>query len=451
MKYIVRVLLLLCLLSGTVWAQQPAMQFFRPYDKTGLNTFEGNKTDTTPYTGLHVRIGGAFAQDYQALSDENYVALSGKLPKVDSANILDPLTSGFNLAMANMYIDAQLEDGVRANVTVYLSAKHHNESWVKNGYLQIDKLDFLHVNALNDIMKALTIKVGDLEVDYGDQHFRRVDGGNEMYNPFVENYIMDEFATEIGGEIYYHPLSNHIIAMVGVTDGMLNPTVVAANAIDSVTKSPNSYQPAFHFKLGYDNQINSDLRLRLTASMYQESSTSSSTLFGGDRTGSHYFLVLEPTTATTTGNAFSGRFNPGFSDQVTTFMINPFVKYAGFEFFGTYESAKGRKINETSQRSATQMAADALYRFGASENFWIGARYNTVKADLYQTPTTNTPVTINRIVGSLGWFITPNVMMKAEYVSQSYNDYPGGTGIAGTSILNGGKFNGAVIEAVLAF
>ncbi len=453
MKQILRVLTLLCLATGVLQAQQPSMQFFRPWDQSGLNIFEPSKLDTVLFTGKHVRIGGAFTQDYQALTASNYVATSGKLPKVDSANILDPLTGGFNLAMADMYIDAQLDDGLRANVTVYLSAKHHNEAWVKNGYVQIDKLGFLHMDALNDIMKSLTIKVGDLEVDYGDQHYRRVDGGNSMFNPFTENYIMDEFATEIGAEFLYHPLSNHIIAMVGVTDGMLNPTVVDSKygALDSVTKSPNAYQPAYHFKVGYDNQINPDLRLRLTASMYIEGSTSSSTLFGGDRTGSHYFLVLEPLSATTTGNAFSGRFNPGFSDQVSTFMINPFVKFDGFEFFGTYESAKGRKINETAQRNATQMAADVLYRFGASENFWVGARYNSVKADLYQTPTTSTPVTINRIVGSLGWFVTQNLMMKAEYVTQSYNDYPGGTGVAGTSILKDGKFSGVMIEAVLGF
>ena len=110
------------------------------------------------------------------------------------------------------------------------------------------------------------------------------------------------------------------------------PTVIASNAIDSVTKSPNAYNPAFHGKLGYDKQINDDLRLRLTASYYNESSTSSSTLFGGDRTGSHYFFVLENTAATTTGNAFSGRFNPGFTDEVSTMMINPFVKFGGLKF-----------------------------------------------------------------------------------------------------------------------
>jgi len=473
MKHALRALLLLALTTGLVKAQQPAMQFFRPYDQTGLNIFETKKTDTVPYTGLHVRIGGAFAQDYQMLSGSNYIMdkdanvimpASGKLTKADTGNFLSKLTGGFNLAMADMYLDAQLEDGLRANVTVYLSAKHHNEAWVKNGYLQIDKVKFLHVDALNDLFKYLTIKVGALEVDYGDQHWRRVDGGNEMYNPFVENYIMDEFATEIGGEVYYqHP--SGIIAMIGGTSGMLNPTVVAANAIDSVSREPNAYNPAFHGKLGYDSQINEDLRIRLTGSFYQESSTSSSTLFGGDRTGSHYFLVLEPTTATTTANAFSGRFNPGFSDEVSTFMINPFVKFMGLEFFGTYESAKGRKIFEKDARKATQLAADLLYRFGTNENFWIGGRYNSVTAQPAPSNAANLAkataggvaipdVKINRIAVSAGWFLTPNVMMKAEYVSQEYTDFDNATVttlLGGPSILGQGKFNGVVIEAALGF
>ena len=41
-----------------------------------------------------------------------------------------------------------------------------------------------------------------MEINYGDAHFRRSDNGNALYNPFVGNYIMDAFTTEIGGEVY---------------------------------------------------------------------------------------------------------------------------------------------------------------------------------------------------------------------------------------------------------
>jgi hypothetical protein len=142
-------------------------------------------------------------------------------------------------------------------------------------------------------------------------------------------------------------------------------------------------------------------------------------------------------------STFSGRFNPGFSQEVNTYMVNPFIKFKGLEFFGTYENAKGRTITETSQRKSVQYAADLIYRFPEhSENFWIGARYNTVKASLQNNPN---DITINRAVASAGWFLTRNIMLKAEYVHQEYKNYPE------QNILNGGKFYGTMLEASIAF
>jgi hypothetical protein len=58
-----------------------------------------------------------------------------------------------------------------------------------------------------------------MEINYGDAHFRRSDGGQTIYNPFMDNYIVDEFATEIGGEVYLH--KNGLFGMVGITNGMI--------------------------------------------------------------------------------------------------------------------------------------------------------------------------------------------------------------------------------------
>ena len=77
-------------------------------------------------------------------------------------------------------------------------------------------------------------------------------------------------------------------------------------------------------------------------------------------------------------NPFSGRFNPGFSEEVNTFMGNLFLNYKGLEFFGTYEIAEGRTITEKSERQAVQLAGDLIYRFPRDrKNFWVGVRYNT--------------------------------------------------------------------------
>lgn len=428
------------LMSFAAEAQLPPIHFFRPNNKEGLHTFETTKSDTSIYTGMKVRVGGNFTQDFQMLSHHNNatpVIVNGV-----NTNQLASITNGFNLAMANLNIDAQLEDGIRMNLTMYLSTRHHEETWVKGGYIQFDKLPFFKSPKVDSIMKNFTIKVGDYEVDYGDQHFRRTDGGNAIYNPFVENYIMDDFATEIGGELYFHPKSG-FIAMVGITNGQLNPTVIAPSKIDSATGKTNKYPPAFHGKIGYDKQITEDFRFRITGSVYAVKSAASNSLFNGDRTGSHYYFVMENTAATSVDNPFSGRFNPRFSQQVTTFMINPFVKFKGLELFGTYEMAQGRVITEKKMRTATQYAVDVIYRFPAEkENFWIGVRYNSVTTKLVLN---SNDVTINRAVASVGWFVTKNIALKAEYVKQQYQNF------ATTDIRSGGKFDGMMIQATVGF
>jgi len=436
----VAIALFLCL-GYSALAQQTNLQYFRPYDKNGLNIFETSKDDTSAFTKARVRVGGNFTQNFQSLSHQNKATPVYNAAGLNT-NKLIGVKSGFNLAMANLNIDAQLEDGIRLNLTMYLASRHHSEAWVKGGYIQVDRLLFLHSDVINKIMESVTIKAGDYEVDYGDQHYRRSDGGNAMHNPFVENYIMDEFATEIGGEVYFHP-KNGFIAMVGITNGQLNPTVVKPTKIDSATGKLNKYPPAFHGKIGYDKQMSEKLRFRIMGSIYAIKSGSSNTLFNGDRTGSNYFYAMENTLATAGGNAFSGRYNPGFSQQVTTFMINPFVKFMGLEFFGTYEIAQGRVITEKNARTATQYAADLIYRFPRNrENFWVGARYNTVVA---RQAGAKSDITINRMVGSIGWFVTKNIMMKAEYVNQEYQKF------ASTDIRSGGKFNGFMIQASVGF
>jgi hypothetical protein len=439
----------LILIPAAVKAQE-TIQFYRPNSMKGLNVFETSKLDTVKFTGLKVKVGGNFELAFQTLSDQNTATPLTRTGFTGNVNSLIPLQHAFQLPMANLNVDVQLADGIRMNLTQYLASRHHEETWVKGGYIQFDKLLFLNSPMVNDIMKSVTIKIGQNDVDYGDQHFRRSDGGNTIYNPFVENYIMDEFSTELGAQFYYHSKSG-LFAMAGVTTGMLNETVLTPTKIDSATHQLNKFEPAFIGKIGFDKQLNSDFRLRVSGSVYTVNSDNSNTLFGGDRTGSHYSGVMMNqaiANGTTLSNAsdysaFSGRLNPGFSEAVTTFMGNLFLKYKGLEFFGTIENANGRSITEKTNRNATQFAGDLIYRFPeGKENFWVGYRYNTVSAAL-QGFTSN--VQVDRSAGSLGWFLTANIMAKAEYVSQQYLNYPT------NNILGGGKFKGLVLEASIAF
>lgn len=466
MKTTIKLINALLIAAVTVFsasAQQPTFSNFRPYDKTGLNVFEIPKDNSVPFTGLKVRLGISSAFQFQDLKHENVInndSLNGGYTLIDISGpgakpdgiddrTLLKLSNGFNLAMANLNLDAELYDGIHMNLVTYLSSRHHQEAWVKGGYIQFDKLAFLHSEAIDHLMNYVTLKFGDYEVNYGDQHYRRSDGGNSMYNPFVENLIMDEFTTEIGAELQaqYHGL----IGVVEMTGGEIKGDVAQQLAIDSVSKEFNKRSPSIIGKLGYDKQLNQDLRVRLTGSVYTKKSSASNTLFGGDRTGSRYFGILENYYSTYAANPFSGRLNPGFSDQITTYMVNPFVKFHGLEMFGTLEFANGRKVTESSMdRNATQYAVDVIYRFFKNENFWIGGRYNTVSTDLlFSAPGSFSPVTqnvtVDRFAVSAGWYVISNVMAKVEYVSQQYKNFPA------YDIRNGGKFSGVMFEAAVGF
>jgi hypothetical protein len=372
-------------------------------------------------------------------------------------NALYDLAPGFNLAMANFNIDVQIADGVRVSLVSYMSTRHHNEFWVKGGYFQIDKVGFLNNEFMNDLWKNLTLKIGHMEINYGDAHFRRSDGGNALYNPFVENNIMDAFTTEIGGELYWQKAG--FLAMAGVTDGEIN---------GSVTKA-NDRKPSFYGKVGYDKTFSDDKRVRLTGSMYTTKSSISSTLYSGDRAGSRYYFVMESPTATAAANASSGRINPGFKDNITAFVVNPFVKIKGIELFGTYEIAKGNSqiengelqstdpaqpaLAKLEQRQFSQYAVDLLYRF-ANDRMYVGAKYNVVDGTLAFGQITTQPlisqgvyddVKIERTAIAAGWFITQNILMKAEYVTQKYKDFPT------TDLRSNGKFEGWVIEGIIGF
>src|SRR5690606_32617053 len=244
-------------------------------------------------------------------------------------NKLADIGTGFNTANANLYLHAQLARGVRVQLSTYLSSRHHNETRVKDGILLVDASP-VDIKPLNTLMQYVTLKVGHFEINYGDAHFRRTDNGNALYNPFIGNYIMEAFTTEIGAELYVR--RNGFLAMGSVTGGEIRGTVL----------SPDQRGLTYIGKLGFDRQLSDDLRVRLTGSMYTADKSLNNTLYSGDRAGSRYYYVLENTAATESAQFTSGLVNPGLRNSVTAFMVNPFVKKGGVEFFGTIERASGR-------------------------------------------------------------------------------------------------------------
>jgi hypothetical protein len=438
--------LAIVLAGGLMKAQENSIREYLAPEKYQRGVFEDPKIDAPEYDGIKVSIGGDFSLQFQGLEHSTKNKNLGVLTTdASKSNSLQILGKDINLPTANLDVNAYLATGVKMHLRTYLSARHHNEAWVKGGYIQIDNLDFISSGFLGNVMKYARLKFGMDDLNYGDAHFRRSDNAYALNNPFMENNIMDSFTTQPFAEFYGY--YNGFMGMFGISNGQLNQSVVSTPTAD--------IKPSFYGKLGYDKQVNTDLRVRLTGSIMKTNGlTTNGNMYSADRAGSkYYYVLLTMNDATGTNNPSTGRFAPTFKDQLS-FQINPFVKYYGLEFFGTIENASGYLVsnvagvptrNADGKGSYTQIAADLLYRFGGKEQLFIGGKYNNVNGKDTKKAKTKS---IDRWSINAGYYMTKNILVKAEYVEQKYNN----SDVWGaTSALYGGKFNGLMLEATIGF
>ena len=402
------------------------IQYFRPHDARGLNVFEAPKVEGAAYTGNKIQWGAAFTQQFQHLSHEN--TADPRIVGTVNLNQLIDIGPGFNNADANLFLDAQLARGIRVAMTSYLSSRHHNETWVKDGYLMIDASP-IDNRRLHDLMKVLSLRAGHFEINYGDQHFRASDNGNTIFNPFVGNLIMNAFTTEIGAEVYLR--SHGLLGMAGITGGEIHGQVT----------QPGRRTPTYLGKVGFDRQVSPELRVRLTGSLYRNARSPGITLYTGSRAGSRYFDVMENVSSTEAAQAWSGDLQPGLSNRITAMVVNPFVKFHGLEMFGNFEQAEGGTFAEATNRRWRQNAGEAVYRI-LNEQLYVGGRYNVAKGRLAGFAS---DVSIDRVQVGGGWYVTPRILTKLEYVQQKYHDFPV------TDIRNGGQFSGLMFEGAVSF
>lgn len=385
--------------------------------------FELPQIDNKPFKQVKVKLGADFAMQYQALNQY-----------ADSS--LVPLGKGVNLPTANMNINAYLAPGIAVNVTVYLSSRHHLETWVKGGYLIIDRLP---IKGTENFMKNLTLKAGVMEINYGDTHFFRSDNGNVIRNPFIGNPIMDAFTTAVAAELYFR--KNSFLVMAGLTGGTLKPSLVGYSSYTHRYTTYNMFKEmAFYWKIGIDKTFSKSKRLRITLSGYNNPRNHFGSLYDGERTGTRFYLVMiRPTYSSAdvniSDNPFTGRWGPGFTNKLNSYMFNVFAKLNGLEVFGTLERAKGTTAFGGANFNFTQYIASAQYYFGKDQDFYVGGRINGVNNQQNQS--------ITRFEGGLGWFFTKNILIKATYVNQKYNNF--------SQYGNNAGFKGLMLEAGISF
>ncbi len=376
--------------------------------------FEAEKINKDDFKDVKVKVGGAYAIQLQNLDHE----LAGV--SADTAMLKD-LKNNFNLPTANLSLTVDLAPGIQLYVNNFMSSRHHEEAWVEGGYLTLDYLPFLP--SAEELMKYLTVRVGVMNPNYGDAHFFRSTNAYVVNNPFVGNFIMDNYTTNPGLEVLFR--KDGLIVLFATNNGRLNYGRGGDLGEDLV----------FNWKLGYDKQVNDDFRIRGTVSGYHVGDSPTGTyLWDGDRAGARYYGVMD---LQGEDNFRSGRWSPGSGQtEMNSYMFNIFAKYKGLELFTILEDMKG--VKGGSDQHFTQSAVQLLYRVGS---FYLGGRYNKVISKEGEESS------VDRLNLGGGWNMTDNILIKADYVTQNYD----GPEAGGKAYYDGAKFNGLVIEAAIAF
>jgi hypothetical protein len=175
--------------------------------------------------------------------------------------------------------------------------------------------------------------------------------------------------------------------------------------------------------------------------MYSNARATRNVLYSGDRAGSHYFNVMENTTSSESADAWSGNIQPGFTNHVLAFVLNPMVSYRHLELFGNIETATGSGSSAAPDRTWRQQSVDAVYRV-LEDHLYVAARFNRATGEI---TTATADVDVRRFQIGAGLFLTRNVLAKIEFVSQTYAGFPS------NNILSGGRFRGIMLEGAVRF
>lgn len=365
----------------------------------------------------------------------NYQGLDHDFIPTNTANRKEKLQAGLSLPTANLDLNAKIMKGFNVKLETMLSSHHHHETFVKGGYATIDNLDFVYSGFAKDFMDQSTIKVGVDDINFGDAHFRRTDNADVMNNPFIMNMAVEAYMQAGFVELMHRLPAYDSIVVAGISNGQVNPSDVSA-------EKEGSDEYSFYVKYAFDKEINEDLRVRLSESVFFTEGTSKNSLYQGDKAGNVAEKIFNQKGEVPVTSDFGAAWNAmkGYSD-LTVSMTNAFIKYNNTELFGLLEITDGSD-SSSNDMEMIHYSVDLVQRFGKDNRFYGAVRYENATTELASDTSGDNELTQLQV--GLGWFLSKNAVAKVEYIKQERDNF--------AEYTNGkAKFDGFMISTALSF
>lgn len=380
----------------------------------------------------NVEIGVQSAIVFQALDQEN------------DDNSLEELAPGFQNAVGNLTFAAEVFEGGLVDVDLFISSKHHTETWGYQGYFKMTRLpEWMELGAFSDFYaERLEAKAGQMTLNFGDGHLYQSVNGDVYNNELIGNPVVTPALVTLGAEVTANAGMLHV--MGGFSNGTTSGDIqegkgLALHGKAWITPLYEMARLSFSFYT-VDHSGN--------GTGFPGSGTKSYLFAGGDRGGSRYDVWDGPD---------GGRIFFGKEQDVTAFQLDgrldfgplfPLLVYGNAGWFSENDAngtIDGVDDGNPEHRWAYYMATAKL---NVTDWLYLAGRFSTARASKLFSE--DTGGTVNRFQVGGGFKLYDGILIKVEYVDQQASNFPAGYVNNGMDLGLEPGFSGFSIETAVS-
>ncbi|HYK01119.1 MAG TPA: hypothetical protein VE974_05140 [Thermoanaerobaculia bacterium] len=323
---------------------------------------------------------------------------------------------------------------------LYLSSRNHpSQTYGNEGYILLRGVpeNLQSLRFLKPVLEKVDIKAGHMLVDFGDAALHRSNNAIVQKNPLIGNFVVDPNIVSIGMQVASKP--GRFGWLVGGSNGTTTEDWNVGRGFAYNAKLYAYPIEGLRTSVSYIGTDQSD-------NATKASGGSSMQMFTGNRSGERYAGILGGGQAP--GNVFpqAGEKFSAAQFDVTYDNGSPITLY------GHYGRTQDLDINGTlagtPEEKWSYYAADAKYHI--TPTLYAAARYSG--ANVSKLAGNDSDGKVARIQVGGGFWLTKNLLMKVEYVTQSYSGFREGQVVNNNvAAWRDPSFSGVISEVSFSF
>jgi len=372
----------------------------------------------------------------QTLNHENVFDANGKpVAKV---------APGFQNALGDLGFIGKFgkKQEVEVVFDLYLSSRNHPSTTYGNeGYMilhgvpeNLENLEFLE-----PILNKIDIKAGQFLVDFGDNAQHRSNNAIVQKNPLVGNFVVDPNIVSIGMQVSSKP-GKRYGWMIGANNGTTTEDWNVGRGFAMNGKLIFYPIKPLRTSFSYMTADNSENPTKTAGG-------SGLQMFSGNRSGERYAGVMG-------GGQAPGDVFPQAGEKFSAAQFDLTYDADNFpiKLYGHVGRTQDKDINGsaagTPEETWNYYTGDVVYKITPA--LYAAARYSAATTDMLGGRETDGKV--NRIQVGGGFWVTRNMLMKLEYVTQKYTGFRQGDMVNNNiQAWRDPAFKGFVAEVSFAF